>query len=420
MATWQYQARSNGGQGAAVAGSLQAPTRRDAIRQLQSQGLWPVRLDEEGSQATRSRPVERAVPAASLLRRRDRRPAPFSRKQRLPFLEALAELIEGGLSAGEGVRMLAGRLQDETLRSLCGTLWSKLGEGATLSRAMASMPEVFDSQTVNLIAAGEATGKLHDVLERLIQHFEEQRELRQQLSAALVYPIFICLLAFGLMMIFLFFLLPRIQPLLNSLGAKLPWITRVLVDGSYFALHAGPFIAVALTVAAIGLWRWRKTDKGREATDRWLLQIPVVRDVVIRSSILNFTHTLAVLLENGVTTSEALRLTERAIANTRLRTLLREATDRVLEGASLSTSLAKTGFFPPLITDRLAVGEQTGNLAPGLRGISRAFQDDLSRRLRGLTKLFSGVILAFAFSFVAFLAFAIVSALLQVTASFRL
>jgi type II secretory pathway component PulF len=140
----------------------------------------------------------------------------------------------------------------------------------------------------------------------------------------------------------------------------------------------------------------------------------------VQTAALNVAHTLAVLIENGVTTAEALRLTERAVNNTRIQEILHEATDRVIEGASLSASLARTGLFPPLFLDRLTVGEQTGNLAPSLRQIAKSYQANLSRRLDTAVSVSSGIVLAFTFSFVAFLAYAIVIALLQVSASFRL
>jgi type II secretory pathway component PulF len=407
MAQFTYSARAPA-VAAPVTGTLEAPTRREAVRQLMARGLQPTAVAEIG-----------AAPVAKT-RRAGAATATFSRRLRLPFLEALAELAEGGLSAGEGVRMLAARLQDPNLKALCANLWSRLGEGYTLSRAMATQPEVFDPQTINLISASEATGNLHEVLHRLIQHFHEQRDLRRQLVAAMLYPIFITCLAFVVMLIFLFVLLPRLQGLLTSLGGKLPLATRLMVDASYFALHFGPFVLVALVVVAIAVWRWRTTAGGKRAIDAVLLKLPVTRDIALRTAILNFTHTLAVLLENGVTTAEALRLTERAVDNETIRVALRDCTDRVLEGSALSTSLARTGFFPPLLTDRLAVGEQTGHLAPGLRSIARNYQVELSRRLQALTKIVSGVVLGSAFGFVAFLAYAIVSAMMQVSASFRI
>ncbi|MEY4488912.1 MAG: hypothetical protein RIQ79_1420, partial [Verrucomicrobiota bacterium] len=161
------------------------------------------------------------------------------------------------------------------------------------------------------------------------------------------------------------------------------------------------------------------TSAGRLAADELALRLPIVKGYAVRSSVLNFAHTLAVLLENGITTAEALRLAEKTIANEAVRARLREATDRVLEGESLSLALGRTGIFAPLLLDRLAVSEQTGNLAPGLRDIARSCRNDLDRWLNTFTKSISAGVLVVAFSFVAFIAYAIVSAVFQVSASFR-
>jgi type II secretory pathway component PulF len=139
----------------------------------------------------------------------------------------------------------------------------------------------------------------------------------------------------------------------------------------------------------------------------------------MRVSVLNFCHTLAVLLENGITTAEALRLAEKTAPNRALRQQLREATDRVLEGDSLSKALARTGYFPRLLLDRVAVAEQTGNLAPGLRDISRSYRAELDRWLGTISQTISASVLVAAFSFVAFIAFAIVAAVFEVSSSFR-
>ncbi len=412
MPRYTYTARAAGA-AASTAGTLDALSRREALHLLQARGLQVVRLDEEGG------PARPGVSAGG-----DGSPAASSRqltaKQRLPFLEALVDLVGAGMSAGEAVRLLAVRLQEPKLKSLCAALWARLGEGSTLSLAMAEYPAVFDRQTVNLIAAGEATGNLREVLERLIQHLTEQRDLRQKFLAALAYPALICGMSAGLGLFLLFYLLPKLQTILSSLGSKLPFATRVLVSGTNFLLYYGPFLAGAIVIGVVFFLRWRQTTDGRKQTDAWQLKLPIVRDFVVQTAALNFAHTLAVLIENGVTTAEALRLTERAVNNTRVQEILHEATDRVIEGASLSASLARTGLFPSLFLDRLTVGEQTGNLAPSLRQIAHSYQVNLSRRLDTAVRVSSGIVLAFTFSFVAFLAYAIVIALLQVSASFRL
>lgn len=411
MPRYTYTARAAGS--ATVAdGKLDALSRREALHILQARGLQVVRLDEEGG-PLRAISGSNGNGAAAAVKR-------LSTKERLPFLEALVDLVNAGLSAGEAVRLLGMRLQEPKLKSLCASLWARLGEGSTLSQAMGEHPAVFDRQTVNLIAAGEATGNLKEVLQRLIQHFTEQRDLRQKFLATLAYPAFICCLGGGVVLFLLFFLVPRLQTLLGSLGGHLPFATRLLVNGSRFILYVGPFLAVAVAITVVLFLRWRQTPDGRKQSDAWLLRLPVVREFVIQAAVLNFAHTLAVLIENGVTTAEALRLTERAVDNTKVQEILREATDRVIEGASLCASLQRTNLVPPLFLDRLAVGEQTGHLAPSLRQIAQSYQVDLSRRLQNATRLVSGTVLFATFGFVAFLAYAIVTALFQVSASFRL
>lgn len=408
MPRFTYTARDPGGQ--ARQGALDAPSRRDALRMLTARGLKPLGVSEETD------PAAPPTPASAPLDRRS--PVSWSHRDRLPLLEALARLIASGLSAGEAVRLLAARLNEPRLRRLAAALWERLSEGHTLSRALEDFPQVFDGQTINLIAAGEATGSLREVLQRLIQHLIEQRELRRKLLTALVYPVFICVLAVGVILFFLFFLLPRLQALLTSLGGRLPPSTQALVTLSQFLLHYGVFLVAAAGLAGLGWWRWRRTPAGRAATDAWLLRAPLAGAFAVRVMILNFSHTLAILLENGITTAEALRLAERTVTNTALHRVLRNATDRVLEGESLSRSLARTGVFPPLMLDRLAVGEQTGNLAPSLRDIAVDYRQDLTDWLQNFTRIVSTAVLLFAFSFVAFLAYAILAAVFQVSASF--
>lgn len=284
---------------------------------------------------------------------------------------------------------------------------------------MGTFPKVFDGQTLNLISAGEATGNIRDVLERLISHFNEQKEFRRKLIGAMAYPIFICVIAIGVVIFFVLFLLPRLQTLLNSLGGKLPLSTKLLITFADVFVVAGPIFAGLLVITVIGVYRWRRTDAGKIASDGLLLRVPIAGSFVMRVSVLNFCHTLAVLLENGITTAEALRLAEKTAPNRALRQQLREATDRVLEGDSLSKALARTGYFPRLLLDRVAVAEQTGNLAPGLRDISRSYRAELDRWLGAISQTISASVLVAAFSFVAFIAFAIVAAVFEVSSSFR-
>lgn len=424
MPLFAYTARDRSG--SSVSSSLEAPSRRDALRTLSARGLQVSSLQESGSAkpiGAKSVARQAAKDAGtgtifgSLGTRGGNRP---KRRERLPFLEALLDLTSSGLSAGEAVRLLSVRLKDPALKSLCQGLWERISEGAPLSRSMAAFPEVFDVSTVNLIAAGEATGSLNGTLTRLITHLNEQKELRRSLISALAYPVFMLFVAGGVILFFLFYLLPRMQTLLTSLGGKLPVSTRLLVGSSEFFLHYGIFLLIAAVFIVGSFWRWRASAAGRAATDAWMLKIPFVGTYATAQTVYSISQTLAVLLENGITTAEALKMTERQIANTVHREAFVTASARVLEGEALSTALGRTRCFPDLVLDRLAVGENTGNIVPSLKAIAQNYQVRLSRQLHGLTTIVSSAVMAAVFIFVGFIAYAIVSAVFQLSSSFKM
>ena len=424
MPRFAYSARDAAGN--PVSAELVAPGRKDVLRILAARGLRVSSVTEltgpapartaarsgAGKPAARSTAVPAAAPRPAL--------GALSRRECLPFLEALHDLATSGLSAGEAVRLLSVRIKEPRLRALSAGIWERISEGAPLSRAMAAFPAVFETSVTNLIQAGEATGSLNDTLARLISHLTEQRELRRQLVAALAYPVFMVAVAFGVIIFFLVFLLPRLKTLLTSLGGKMPFSTQLLISFSEFALS---FWGLALIVAAFvgfsSFVGWRQTAAGRIATDAWLLRVPLVGPFIVSQTVLAFAQTLSVLLENGITAAEALRMTEKQIDNTVHREAFNVATARVLEGEALSVALGRTGCFPDLVLDRLSVGENTGNVVPSLKQIAAAYQRQISAQLNLFTKVIASGVLMGVFFFVGFIAFAIVSAVFQVSASFR-
>jgi type II secretory pathway component PulF len=425
MPVFDYKARDRSGQ--AVESSIEAQTRKDALRLLSARGLAVSAVTEPASAAA-------ATAKAASRKKASQLPAPVveigaaprprddvqpRRADRLPFLESLHELTSSGLSAGEAVRLLSIRIKEPRQRLLAEGLWTRLSEGAPLSRAMAAFPEVFDSSTVNLIHAGEATGSLNETLGRLIEHLVEQREMRRALMSALAYPIFMVFMSGGVILFFLFFLLPRLQTLLTSLGGKMPVSTQILISFANFSLHYGWVIAIAAVIAGFSLWRWRATEAGRVKSDALLLRLPLIGPFIVSQTVLSFSQTYGVLLANGITAAEALRMTERQIDNREHRQAFDIAIARVLEGEMLSSALARTGCFPELVLDRIAVGENTGNVVPSLRDIANGYQKLISRQLNLFTKVIASSVLAGVFIFVGFIAFAIVSAVFQVSASFK-
>jgi general secretion pathway protein F len=285
---------------------------------------------------------------------------------------------------------------------------------------MKAFPEVFDDASVNLIQAGEATGGLGEVLQRLIDHLTERQDLQRRVVAALAYPAALMFVAGGVVLFFLFFLLPRLKTLFDALRGELPLPTRILVAISETVLHYGPFAVAGLSVAAVMAWGWRKSPQGRLASDRQILRLPAVSDFAVAQTVLAISQTLSVLLENGITTSEALRMTGRQIGNRVHQQAFQEASERVMEGEALSTALGRTGCFPDLVLDQLSIGENTGNIVPSLKKIAKAYQQKVSDQLHLATRVLASGVLTSVFLFVGFLAYAIVKAVFALSASFRM
>jgi type II secretory pathway component PulF len=417
MPRFAYKARDQAGK--TVDSAIDAPTKKDALRLLSARGLAIASVAEAAADAA---PAGRRPPAAAPEPAAGPRPGPDAaprRSERLPFLESLHDLTSSGMSAGEAVRLLSIRIKEPRQRVLCEGLWARLSEGAPLSRAMEAFPGVFDTSTVNLIHAGEATGSLNDTLTRLIEHLTQQREMRTALMTAMAYPVLIVAVSFGVILFFLFFLLPRLQTLLSSLGGKMPVSTQILIGLANFTLHYGIFVALAVAAGLVSFWRWRATEEGREKSDAWLLRMPLVGPFIVSRTVLEFSQTLGVLLQNGITAAEALRMTERQIENRVHRKAFGTAIERVLEGEALSSALTRTGCFPELVLDRVAVGENTGNVVPSLKDIATTYQKRISRQLNMFTKVIAGVILTGVFILVGFIAVAMVMAVFQVSASFK-
>jgi len=420
MPKFSYTARDRSGHN--VQATLEAASRKEALRVLAARGLQPIQVEE--SQTGRPAPSAGKVgtkPASNTaFERKARRKgliAKLSRRERLPFFQALHDLTSSGMSAGESVRLLSVRLQDPMLRTLCVGLWERLGEGSSLSQAMAEFPVVFDNSNINLIQAGEATGSLNDVLSRIIVHLSEQKELQRQLLTALSYPALILVVSGCVIVFILLFLMPKMEMLLNSLGGKLPLSTQILVGLSNFMLHYGLFIAGAVVFGVITFWRWRKTKPGREKTDSFLLTLPLVKQFLVSQTVLAFSQTLSVLLENGINASEALKMTERQIVNTQHRKAFKEATERVLGGEALARALQRTEFLPPLVLDQLSVGENTGNVVPSLKKISNTYRKSMSEQLTAFTQILANGMLLCVFSFVGFIAFAVVMAVFSLSST---
>ncbi len=426
MPTFNYKGIDAGG--VAVTGVIEAPDRKAALRKIRAGKVRP--LEVKASKAGRA--AARAVSVAS---GKDDSAETFtassgdsksgglfsrnkpSRKLSLPFFRKLYQLHKSGMPIGDAMQIMSQRMGDPALKLLSDAVYRDLSEGRTLASSMRSMPEYFEPTMAYLIEAGEATGNVKPILENIIAHLERKAALQKEVQGAMAYPVMICCVALGVVALFLFYLLPRIQSMLDTMGGELNTYAKVMIGMADFALVQGPFVIGILLFLLFSLVQWRKTEKGRHATDAWALKLPILSGLYYNADICRMANILYVLLSNGVNTTESLRLAENTLQNKVLVAKYNAARTMINDGAPFSSAFKRYGLLPDLDQDILSIGENTGSLAPSFHEIYNTHSEELSKRLNFLTKLIAGLALGFAFALVFVLTLAIVMSILNMTQS---
>ncbi len=406
--------------GKTIQGNLEADNLKDARSTLRDEGLTPLKLQVSdlavaSSKASKKSNAKQSKETKPSLVKSFSKGSSKGEKVGLEFLKRLVELHASGMPVADAVKLLNHRLSDPVQKEIAGFLWKELAEGRTLSRAMRQLPQFFSESSSFVIEAGEATGNVSPILKKIISYLEEKREIRSKVTSSMSYPIFVCLMAFGVVLFFLFFLLEKIEDMLDSLGGELNLMSKILINGSEALLTIGPFVVVVLIIIFGLLMQWKKTEKGGVSLDRSLLKTPMFGKILYMSELFQLSNLLSALMWSGIGLTENLRLCERTIKNKHMRLQFRSARALVNEGKSLPDALRKFKFMPLMQLDIIEVGEKTGNLGNSMEDASKAFREDLTKRIKSMTTLVSGAALGFAFSLVALVAISIVTSIFQVS-----
>lgn len=412
MPVFKYSARD--ASGASTRGEVEAVSRKLAVRKLSAQGLKPISVAESGSKLAGAKKSEGFN--LSFLTKSGKS-GKLDGNVTLPFLSALKELLACGVQAGDALQLMSARLNDPSQKRLANVLWDDVRQGRSLSEACRKQTQVFDDSMVSLIEAGEATGNLNNVLGRLVANLEEAKAIKGKLSAAMAYPSFLMVVAFGLVLLFLFFLLPQIEGLLASLGGDLPLSTKVLIGLADFALSYGWLIVIAGLFGVTALLSWRRTKAGRLRFDDIILGLPLLGHFLRDVQVLRMVQVLSLLLENGITMVQSLQMSERSLTNHAMRKRFVEARGKVTEGSSLSSAFKGTGYLDGMALDIFTVGENTGNVVPGLKQLSRQYSERVDKAIKSFIGVVSIGVLIFVFLFVGLVALGIISAVFQLSGS---
>src|SRR5882762_8318500 len=426
MPEFAYKARN--AQGGLVEGVLNCPDRGVAIRQIEQQNCIPIRID----------PVITIAPAtAAPTAPRNFVPKIFNRvtteradvpaqtlkiphSQLLVFTEQLAHLQQAGMTLDEGLGVLEKRLKHPRVQQMIRTLHQALVDGRSFSQALREFPRIFPPLYVNLVAAGEASGALPEILLRLVSHLTQAKDLRDRVQQALIYPAFLAVAGAGLITIFITYMVPQLTGFMAQIGGALPLPTRILMQ-----IHHGIitywWLAILIVIgASVGFRAFVRTEEGRLTWDRFRLSIPGYGRVIRHRYYAQFSRTLGTLIQNGIPLLRALDLVSEIAGNRYLELKIAEVRRAVIDGATLSAALSSQHIFPDLFTDMMAVGEQTGRFGETMQTIADVYERELDRNVGIISQLIPPVIIVVIALVVGLVVYSILSAVFEATHSLQL
>ncbi len=408
----QFAYRARNAQGGLVEGVLDCADRAVAIRQIELQQCIPIRIDVVSAEPKiGSRNVAAPAPTRQSLK--------IPHGQLLVFTEQLAHLLQAGMTLDEGLSILEKRLKQPRVQQMTHALHQALIDGRSFSQALSEFPRIFPPLYTNLVAAGEASGALPQILLRVVKHLMQAKDLRDRVQQALIYPAFLALAGAILITVFITFMVPQLTGFMSQTGGALPLPTRILVH-IHHAITGYWWVGALLAVGVIiGFRAFVRSDEGRIAWDRFRLMIPSYGRITRHRYYAQFSRTLGTLMENGIPLLRALDLVTEIAGNRFLELKLREVRRAVIDGATLSAALQEQKLFPDLFTDMMSVGEQTGHFAETMQAIADVYERELDRTVAVISQLIPPVIIVVIAVLVGFVVYSILSAVFEMTHSLQ-
>lgn len=367
MGAYEYAALD--GAGKEKRGVLEGDSPRQIRQQLRDQGLLPLNVEEVAQKETRNKKgsfsFQRGISATDL--------ALLTRQ--------LATLSRSGMPLDEATATVAKQTEKARLKRLILGVRSKVVEGHSLADGLGSFPHIFPDLYRATVAAGEQSGFLDAVLERLADYTEGRQQLQQRMQLALFYPIILTVVALSVVVGLLTYVVPQVVKVFEDMGQDLPLLTRVMIGISDFLREHSLFLVAGLVLSGFGIARLLAKPGPKEAFHRLQLRLPLLGRLVRGVNTARFARTLSILVASGVPVLEALRISSQVVSNIPMRKAVEEAALRVREGAALGKSLERSGYFPPITVNLISSGEVGGNLEEMLERAATNQERELETRI---------------------------------------
>ena len=380
---FNYQVRDE--EGKIQSGIVEAPDKDSALELLQKQGFFITFLEKVSQ-----RPFyEREIKFFNKV----------SRQDLVMFSRQLSIMVKSRVPLVEALQTLSSQIQQTIFKEEVEKLSEDVQAGSSFSQALSRYPEHFSAFFVNMVASGEASGKLSESLVYLADHLEREHHLRSKIKAAMMYPVFVLVVLFGVGSLMLFFVFPSLSEVLMQEGTveDLPAITIFVFTVAKLLKTWGPLIVIFTIIGLIAIWYYLfKTEEGKDIFDKFSLKIPLLGGLSKKLYLSRFAENLSTLVAAGLPISQALEITANVIGSNVYKSIILDARDKVRRGDAISTVLAgNPKTIPPLVSQMVLVGERTGRLNSSLMNIVNFYQDDVDRSIDSLIGLLEPLLLIF-------------------------
>lgn len=311
------------------------------------------------------------------------------------FARQFSTMISAGLPVLQSLNILVEQTEDKVFKNVLTKVRDDIGSGANLSDAMSKFPTVFDALFCNMIKAGELSGALDQILDRLATYLEKAEALKQKIKSAMMYPLTISVIAIAIVILLMVKVIPTFKIVFEGFGTGLPTPTKILIDISEYEqkwaiFQVGFLVAIGFIFSIV-----KRTQKGGFVIDKYLLKLPVFGDLIKKSTVARFSRTLGTLLKSGVQILDALETVARSAGNKVVEKALMDTRNAVREGQSLTEPLKTTGLFPSMVIQMVSVGEETGKLDDMLLRMSDFYDQEVDVAVDGIMSMLEPMIMAF-------------------------
>jgi len=335
------------------------------------------------------------------------------------FTRQLAIMLNAGLTLVDCLAILEKQIAKEGMVAVIRSIQKEILSGNTLSRALQKYPEHFSNLYIALVKSGEASGKMSDILLKLADNLEKQREFQSKIKGALTYPIVVFVGMIVIMFIMITFVMPKLLNLYKDFNIDLPLSTKILMAVSSFLVQFWPFMIASGFIASRFIQSYLKTVRGKLLLDTIMLRLPIFGKVVSISSLVDSTRTLSILIGSGVSILDTLSIIIETTENSLYRNSFKNILKQVEKGVSLGDSFNNENLFPPILVQMVTVGEQTGHLDDTMMRISHYFDLEAENSIKTITTLIEPLILVVLGVGVGFLVISVITPIYNLTTSFK-